>query len=342
MRKENMKDIFSLPTDIFYHVSNFLLPECRDNRHVFKFSADWRNFCNTSKNHFSRWKKQTQIINLKTLYSVKFSKSSKFRERIYGLVENGQEQLVLSFKRLLTDVVCQSANLICCHGVREIVANYYTFNSFPCFSLDYLSLDHCRIQEFKPNRSAVRRFKCTDSRFEGLSEIDVNKLNVTEDASFDRVKLTNYHALAHLRSLSISICDSITDVSCFKNIPKLSLHRCGNVTDVNSLCNVHELALTHCTGITDVSSLGRIYNLNLSGCTNIRDVSALGNVHILNLDNCHNVTDLSALTNVYEIILNDFSGNDISGLRNVHDLSVSDSHYITDIHVKGSRDFELA
>jgi hypothetical protein len=92
-RTFEMKGIVSLPTDIFYHVFNFLLPESRDDRQVFKFSADWRNFGNASKNHFSYWKKQTQIINLKPLNSDKFSRSSKFRERIYGLVENAQEQL---------------------------------------------------------------------------------------------------------------------------------------------------------------------------------------------------------------------------------------------------------
>jgi hypothetical protein len=323
-----MKDIFSLPADIFYHISNFLLLDGRDERQVFKFSNDWRNFCNTSKSLFSDWKKQTQIINLKPLYSDKFSRSSKFRERICGLVENAQEQLVLNFKRELNAELVQ---LNGCNGVSEIVANYCTFHALPCFPLDYLSLKYCEIQEIKPNQSAVRRFNCFGSRLEGLTEIDVNKLNILEEASFYNMELMDYQKLAHLRSLSISLSNSITDVSCFKNIPKLSLDGCANVVDVSSLCNVGELALTNCNGITDVSSLGRVYNLDLSGCENIRDVSALGNVHILNLEYCTGVTDVSALTNVHEIKLNDFHGNDISGLKSAHVLTVMDAPHIIDI-----------
>jgi hypothetical protein len=168
---------------------------------------------------------------------------------------------VLNFKRELNTVVGQLVNLNDCKGVREIAATSCTFHALPCFRLGYLSLAYCKIQEIKQSQSAVRRLNCWLSRLEGLIEIDVSKLNILEEASFYRMELMNYQNLGHLRSLSISLSNSITDVSYFKNISKLSLHWCVSVTDVSGLCNVHELSLKNCNGITDVSSFGKSLQL---------------------------------------------------------------------------------
>jgi hypothetical protein len=318
-----------LPADIFYVILNFLLFECRDDREVFKFSSEWRNFCNTSKKYGVNWKKKTQIINLKPLYSDKFCKSSKFRERIYGMIESAQQQLNLNFNHSWSD---RRINLNCCNdGVRQIVADGCTFRELPCFPIDYLSLRMCVVQHFPSTLPPIRRFHCSGSTFEKLSFLDVCNLNILEEAVFENVKLENYPKLAHLQSLCISLCDSITDVSCFEKIGKVKIHYCRNVTDVSSLGNVHELVLVGCHGITDVSALGRVYHLSLSDCENIRDVSALGNVHMLNLDCCPEVIDLSALTNVYEIHLNEFKGNDVSGLLNVVKLVLHFSLFVKDI-----------
>jgi hypothetical protein len=318
-----------LPADIFYIILNFLLFECRDDRQVFKFSSEWRNFCNTSKKYGDNWKKKTQIINLKPLYSDKFCKSSKFRERIYGMIESAQEQINLNFNHSWSN---RRINLSCCQdGVRQIVADGCMFSALPCFPIDYLSLRMCAVQHVPSTLSPIRRFHCSGSTFKNLSFVDVCKLNILEEAAFENVKLENYSQLAHLQSLSISLCESITDVSYFQKIRKLKIHYCINVIDVSSLGNVHELVLVGCHGITDVSSLGRVYHLSLSDCENIRDVSALGNVHMLNLDCCPEVMDISALANVYEIHLNEFKGNDVSGLLNVVKLVLHFSLYVTDI-----------
>jgi hypothetical protein len=320
-----------LPAEIFYLISNFLLPECQDGRQIFKFSADWRNFCNSSKKHCLGWKKQTQIIDLKPLYADKFCKSSKFRDRVYGMVDNAATQLGLIFNRSWGHCFDRLIKLEDCIRVRGIVADRCMFDGLPGFPLDDLCLRMCQIKQLHPHSPPVRRFDCNQCTVENLHLIDADKLNITEEASFRHVKLKNYETLAHLQSLSIIWCESITDVSCFRNLTKLTLHRCSNITDVSSLGNVHELELTDCNEVTDVSSLGRVYSLNLSGCQKIRDVSALGNVHILNLDSCSNVIDVSALKNVYELHLTGFKGVSISGLQNVVKLFLNHSHKVTDI-----------
>jgi hypothetical protein len=116
--------------------------------------------------------------------------------------------------------------------------------------------------------------------------------------------------LANLKSLELSDCDSVKDVSCFQNIPHLNLNRCG---------------------ITDVSSLGKCQNLNLSHCENIRDVSALKNVHTLDLSHCDQLTDLSALTGVYSLKFEGFKGTDLFGLEKVVLLDISESDHVSDV-----------
>jgi hypothetical protein len=105
------------------------------------------------KNLFAVWKKQTQIIDLKSLYSDKFCTSSKFRERIYRLVENAQEQLVLNFNR--SGSFGRLINLNCCNqtGVGAIVEGC-SFNSLPCFPLDYPSLSSGTVSFRTPSSSS--------------------------------------------------------------------------------------------------------------------------------------------------------------------------------------------
>jgi hypothetical protein len=250
---------------------------------------------------------------------------------VYGLVENAVDQLGLIFNRSWGHYFDRLVKLQHCNGVRAIVADRCMFDGLPGFPLDDLSLWMCQIKQLHQHSPPVRRFDFNQSTVENSHLLDASKLSITEEASFRHVKLKDYETLAHLQSLSVTWCESITDVSCFENIRKLTLHRCSNVNDVSSLCNVRELELTNCDGITDVSSLGRVYNLNLSGCTNIRDVSALGNVHILNLDSCPKISDVSALTNVYELHLTGFKGASIAGLQNVVILFLNHSHKVTDI-----------
>jgi hypothetical protein len=44
--------IVCIPQDLLYFVANYLLIREQQNKLIFKFSRDWRNFMNTSKQYF--------------------------------------------------------------------------------------------------------------------------------------------------------------------------------------------------------------------------------------------------------------------------------------------------
>jgi hypothetical protein len=59
------RDLFSLPKELLYLVANYLLELDQQNKLIFEFSFDWRNFMNTSKELLGGWKKKTRKIVLK-------------------------------------------------------------------------------------------------------------------------------------------------------------------------------------------------------------------------------------------------------------------------------------
>jgi hypothetical protein len=156
----------------------------------------------------------------------------------------------------------------------------------------------------------------------------INTVNAHVFADLDSLTIhsyviPHYYLLSHLKRLQIVTCPSITDVSCFRNIPDLTLIECSEITDVSNLANVRVLDLSFCPGIRDVSSLGKVHSLTLTGCSSIEDVSALRNVHKLDLSYCSRIRDISSLSNVYSLKLQDFQGSDVSGLVNVVVLDIS-------------------
>jgi hypothetical protein len=216
-------------------------------------------------------------------------------------------------------------------------------------TLSELTLNECTIMSLD-SFPEVRKF-CFELDGNAATELDANGLNILEEASFTHVNLLNYHALSGLKSLSIYASESITDVSCFRNIQTLSLSNCNNITDASSLGNVQELTFSRCPGIRDVSALGRVPKLSFSACENIRDVSALGNVNCLRLYDCDNIEDISALGNVHtlglgrctritnvsalrnvsELVLTGFRGNDVSGLKSVVELDIRQAESVTNV-----------
>jgi hypothetical protein len=122
---------------------------------------------------------------------------------------------------------------------------------------------------------AVRKFRYQPApRVSGSSSLDVSCLQISEEASFYSVNLLNYHCLAHLKFISFSFVVSITDASCFSNVPKLEFCECPKITNISSLRNSRELRFSFCDGIVDVFCLGKVDKLSLEGCEYIRDVSA--------------------------------------------------------------------
>jgi hypothetical protein len=322
-----MSSILSIPREVFLIIAHYLLGTGEQNKLIFKYNQDWTNFMNCKKAILGEIKRQTRILVLERRYADKYLRSTKFKERILSLIASPVDQLELRFK--FTKLQKGIADIL--NGVNIVIADNCSVEGYPS-AVNELILNQCSLSQLPPKDLSVNKFTMKDCNIcSEKNVIDVSCLNILEVASFSVMQLQNYQFLAHLKSLTIEFTNSVTDVSCFKDISKLKFNQCPYITEVSSLANVHELELLSCDGIADVSSLGNVYSLSLAGCQNVRDVSALGNVSILNLSHCKEVKDVSALTNVSELNLVAFQGNDLSGLNNVVKLVVGSSPFISDI-----------
>jgi hypothetical protein len=334
--------VSTIPRDVLYLLADYLLATEEQQKPIFKYSYDLRNFVNTSKKYFGEWKKKTRVIVLSTAKAERFLRSSTFRNKVLSTIKEPLEQLELDFLyQRLTEISLNFTG-----GVRKINAERCRINEFS-ISCGDVFFQHCRIQKL-PACSPFRKFEIHDSR---IPQEDLNAATILEEAVLSETHPQNLHTLAGLRSLKLYSNYTVSDVSCLKNIPKLELVSCPYITDISRLANVHELVIGKYNGITDVSSLGRVHKLKFFYCDNLRDVSALGNVHHLEIDRCYKVSDVSALGNVHILHLTDcylirdisvlknvleihlvkFEGTGVSGLDNVEKLFLTDCRSITDI-----------
>jgi hypothetical protein len=325
--------IFALPRDVLRTVANYLLENEEQNKQIFSFNSEWRNFMNSSKEQFWEWKIRSQIVILRGIYAEQFSQSREFRERISQTIQKPEEQLKLAFLFIIDSNFKYHLKLKFL-GIHSKGADSYLSIGVADFPkvVREIHFDGYHVTNIK-NCPPVRNFKYTDFQFSGPAKISINagSLHIIEEATFSYINLLNYHTLAHLQSLSISNTNSITDVSCFKNIKKLKFLECPNITDVSSLRDVQDLQLCRCQGVTDVSALGRVYSLNLMYSTSFDDISALDRVHTLDLSNCLQVDDVSSLTNVYDLHLYRFQGSDLSSLRSIQRMELWRCPNIIDI-----------
>jgi hypothetical protein len=86
-----------LPHELLRLIANYLLNVENQDKFVFQFSHDWRNFMNSKKAYFGRWKKESQLIVLDSPLVETFYSSSTVRERVLQYVENPVKQLELYF-----------------------------------------------------------------------------------------------------------------------------------------------------------------------------------------------------------------------------------------------------
>jgi hypothetical protein len=317
-----MMTLVSVPQDLLIVIASFLLAKEEQNMLNYRCSRDWRNFLNTRK-EYVQWKKQSQVLSLK---ADKLITSSRFREQIMKSIKDPLNQLELHCSSSRT-----IASLSMLTAMNKITVSHCTIDEYPtnCHELTLIS---CKISRF-PNGYSLRKLWMSSCRMgpEENENIDVSCLNIQEAASFTSINLQNYHLLKDLRSVSISSCPSIIDVSCFKNVSILSFYACANIIDVSSLGNVNELTLALCQGVKDVVALGSVYKLNLSQSIGFSDISSLKDVHSLDLKECTPITDVSALKNVQELHLHGFRGTDLSGLKNVKKLFISYSFPVSDV-----------
>jgi hypothetical protein len=312
----------STPRDVLHFLADYLLPAEEQQKPIFKYSFDLRNFVNTNKSYFGEWKKKTRVMVLMTTESEMFVNSLAFRNRVLSMIDDPLEQLVLQFiYRILTEV---SPNFP--GGARKVTVEYGKIHNVS-ISCQHIVFRDCTIQHLH-DCPPFRKFELRDCT---VQEGDLSSLAILEEAVFSPSHPPNLQSLAHLKFLKLYNSNSVTDVSCLRNIPKLEFVGCPNIKDISSLADVRELSLSCCEGIIDVSSLGKVHKLTFSCCDNIRDVSALGNVYELHLVHCNQVRDISRLKNVKEMHLDDFDGTDVSGLESVEKLFLSTCPGITDI-----------
>lgn len=209
--------------------------------------------------------------------------------------------------------------------------NWYN-NTEDCININsFISLEYC---------TAITDF----SSLKGIMHI-----NLSGCAQITNADLIH---LSDTKTLNLSDCHLITDVSMLSHLDGLDISKCPYIEDVSPLLKLHTLKL-HCCRITDVSALGKLNNLDLSCCDYITDVSALGKVGKLDLSNCDNITDVSDLINVENLNLS-ACGNitdipyfnarildlsccritDFSRLINVKELSLRHCMQITNNHLQ--------
>jgi hypothetical protein len=322
--------LISFPQDIFYLFANYLLVEDDQNKKVFHFSYDWRNFMNTSKEYLAAWKRESQVITLTWKFAERYQKSADFRFRILQTIQNPRLQLELSFVLPDDEFRHPVVTLAKVNGVRKLSLQECKLRKIELLDVEELALEGCNVTDLSFCANVKRLTYGNNDR---PLTLDVSCLSSLEefDLQHEEARIENLEGLSGLKKVHFLPNQYISDVSCLRNVREVSFASCHAIKDVRCLANVYELKLLRCRGIKDVSSLGHVHKLNLSQCENIRDVSALGNVHTLDLSSCTKVKDISALINVHCLTFQSFPGTDLSGLRNVVVLDISNSLNVRDI-----------
>jgi Leucine-rich repeat (LRR) protein len=313
-------EIIRLPNDILRIVVSYLRGTY-GNATSFSYGIEWKNLLNSNKSYFQHLKKVSQILSLSNTFTRVFLTSLVFRETVLSTIENRSKQLRFS----LTDYAPSpelDLTLLC-------PAHYLSLKrcrseiSVLLVGIEEIKLSSCCIQDLsfcsRIGNIEILLPECESLLTPTLSTTTVFKVCCQDE---NGCKIENYErALCAVKEFEFPDCDSIVDVSCFKN--------------------AHIVSLSGCRNVSDVSGLGNLRELDLSGCKLVRDVSALGNIHKLNIGYCPLVEDISALTGVYDLDITGFKGTNLSSLKNVMILNISNCRNITSLDPVGRQLEEL-
>jgi hypothetical protein len=108
-----------LPPEIFRYLANYFLEKEDHDKNVFKFSHDWRNFMNTKKDSFEKWKKKSQLIILSSPLAEEFYESAEVRSQVVQYVENPRQQIVFALQFATADG-SNSINLEIVNNVKRV------------------------------------------------------------------------------------------------------------------------------------------------------------------------------------------------------------------------------
>jgi hypothetical protein len=279
MKKNNTEPchLWLLPHELFvFSLKHFL------------FSDDWVNLLNTSLEYFDELKKKARYIALNKNSSRQFLNDPLFRQRILSLVNDPYSQVSCHLEDLGEIGKPYDASLLC--NLNRIDISNCRARSFSLFTnvaklklltMDYLQDFNCFAQVKKLLWLGIY-YPAKDE--DEIPTYDLSSLSPTLESLYLRTnRIANYQFLSNLRYVEFRGCDSITDVSCFRNAIRVKFRSCSNVINVNSLANVEVLVLDDCNSVTDVSALGNVETMEIGYCENLNDISALSTVHNLTI-----------------------------------------------------------
>jgi hypothetical protein len=298
-----------LPQDLFLLLSAYLV-RC-GNVKVFRFNDDWQNLMHTSKAYFANLKKRTRYIVL-SQNSSHFLNDPLFRQRILSLVEDPRSQISCSIRgfgeigeHYDTTLLSNLNHVSITHCKTRSFSLFTNVEDLRVYSDDYLQDFECFAQIKKSLSINIWNHPANDE--EQALTYDLSCLSPTLEYLYLKTKrVVNYQFLTYLRDVDFRGCDSITDVSCFRNAVSVAFSVCPNVTNVNSLAKVKKLLLYKCAAVTDVSALGSVETVEISTCENLQDLSGLSTVRNLKVSEFSE--DLLAPLNGNTVLdLSDFS-----------------------------------
>jgi hypothetical protein len=308
--------LFRLPGDTLFLLPPYLVAMEEESQRIFVFSRDWRNFMNTSKEHFREWKHQSQLINLTVKYSMHFFKTAAFRYLVLETVNIPSLQLSinLQFNR-------NSQNWVDLSILPELkrieidgspVTSVFT-NPEICYNEILFTGRNLRTIN-KPFQN-VRKLSII-SRSSAV--IDLSLFLNLEVLKLYGMTVKNCRAMPHLKKASFESCEGFDgNLSWLETVKYLSFDHISEIEDVTPLKESSTLKFKSCRNIYDVSSLGNVRELTFEDCRGISDVSQLGSVRALYIDWCVGIENISALNSVRKLSLHSFEGRDISSLLNV-------------------------
>jgi hypothetical protein len=187
-----MSCVLSLPRELLFLIAYYLLPKDQQNKLVFRYSHDWRNFINTSKEYFLEWKKQTQVIVLESKYALKFIRSMLFFHRMKMEVVNSLHQIELH----VVGCLFEEDELRTIDCAKSFSAYRSAFEKLPQV-VSHLSLDECHIDDLSRHSdiTSLRLNFCNIGLDDPQKTVDVKTLPITEEAVVSNMELQNYHCL---------------------------------------------------------------------------------------------------------------------------------------------------
>ena len=144
-----------------------------------------------------------------------------------------------------------------------------------------------------------------------------------------RPEQINRLVFSHIRHITITLCDTLTNVEPLKNIPHVSLLNCAALTDISPLGAQQSVSIRSCP-VLDVSSLAHVKQVSLIKCRRLTSISGLGRQKVLIVGECKGIADLSAAATMPYLVIWKSKMTELFESEN-EVLTVEDCSRLTDI-----------